>query len=243
VGTIVYNKETGEQIADLSVDGETVLIASGGRGGPGNMAFVSGSTRSPRIAIEGQPGTEITLQLDLKTIADAAFVGLPNAGKSSLLAQLTRAAPKVADYPFTTLQPYVGFMDRSDFRAPVTIADIPGLVEGAHANRGLGHRFLRHVQRAQLLVLVVDASQDMKDQVSMLLEEMDLFDTELVARAQIVVANKVDLIPDRSAFSKRLATIRRRYPDASCVAVSATTGEGIDDLKLLIEKRVSSPVE
>lgn len=237
-GTVVLDKATGEVVADLAVHGDRVAVAVGGRGGAGNKAFVSGSCRSPRTAIDGIKGERKSLVLDLHTLAQVGLVGFPNAGKSALLGALTLSKPKVADYPFTTLQPWVGFLERSDFREPVTIADIPGLVEGAHENRGLGHRFLRHIQRTDCLIYVLDATDaDVRGKFRALLDELGQFDASLVSRKRIIVGTKADLLePD--SIARTISSLAELDAQVPVHLVSSHTRYGLSQLRNTIERLV-----
>jgi len=224
-GTVVRDATSGDVIVDAVAPGQEIVIARGGKGGRGNARFASSTHRAPRIAEDGQPGEEREVELELKLIADVGLVGLPNAGKSSLLAALTRANPKIAAYPFTTLTPNLGML-RSDDRELV-IADIPGLIEGAHQGAGLGEEFLRHVERTRLLVHVVDLSRDDP------LEDVRVIDAELAAhgagleaRPLLMALNKIDLAEarDHAAAAERALAPRRS------VRVSAASGEGVPEL-------------
>jgi len=224
VGTQVLDDD-GRLVADLAHAGARVVVAKGGQGGRGNKRFAGPTRQTPRFAEVGLPGEEGTLELRLKLLADAALVGLPNAGKSSLLARISNARPKVADYPFTTLAPVLGTVEAADGRQLV-VADVPGLIEGASEGVGLGHEFLAHLERARLLLHVIDSSEDDAD------ERWGTIDAELAAygagldtRPQAVVLNKIDLRPEPPAFGiedDRIVAVFR---------VSAATGAGIDELK------------
>jgi GTP-binding protein len=196
VGTIVTDFETKEILADLANVGDKVLAVLGGRGGRGNERFLSNFNRVPRIKEEGKPGEEKVLELELKTIADAGLVGFPNAGKSTLLGAISAAKPKVASYPFTTLHPTVGVLEYDDY-SRITVADIPGLIEGAHDNVGLGHAFLRHIERTHLLIYVLDMGgvdgRNPWDDFKNLRNELELYMKGLSSRPAIIVANKMDL--------------------------------------------------
>jgi GTP-binding protein len=232
-GTAVYDASSGDLVADLVATGQRVLIARGGRGGLGNVHFATATHRAPRHAQKGEPGAERELRLELRLIADVGLVGLPNAGKSTLLAASTAARPRIADYPFTTLEPGLGVLDLSltdpsDERRP-TIADLPGLIEGASSGAGLGHAFLRHVERTRVLLHVVDlAGRDPEQDFQTLREELRLHDPALLDKAQLVVANKIDL----PAARERLDAFRtaRQREGLPVVAVSALDGEAIPDL-------------
>lgn len=228
-GTTVRDVATGEVIADLTTPGREVKIARGGKGGRGNAKFKSSTHRAPRIAEDGQPGEELEIDLELKLIADVGLVGLPNAGKSSLLAALTRAHPKVAAYAFTTLSPNLGLI-RTDDR-DVVVADIPGLIEGAHEGVGLGEEFLRHVERTRLLVHVVDASrEDPLADVAVIDAELAAYGKGLGTRTQLMAINKIDL-PEASERAPGLARALGPRPS---VAVSAATGDGVPALQAAI---------
>lgn len=196
VGTVITDAETGEFIADLDAPGMKVLVAKGGRGGRGNARFVSSVNRVPRYCEEGKPGEERSCQLELKTIADVGLVGFPNAGKSTLLGAISAAKPKVASYPFTTLNPVVGVVEYPDYER-ILVADIPGLIEGAHDNVGLGHAFLRHIERTSVLCYVLDMGgvdgRDPLDDLDALKNELELYMPGLSKRASMIIANKMDL--------------------------------------------------
>ncbi|MGA8297225.1 MAG: GTPase ObgE [Acidimicrobiales bacterium] len=239
VGTIVRTRE-GSLIADLAREGDRVLVASGGRGGHGNARFLSNRRRAPAFAEQGEFGEERWLNLELKLLADVALVGFPNAGKSTLVSRISAARPKIAAYPFTTLEPHLGvvrFPDAApDELAEFVVADIPGLVEGASEGRGLGHKFLRHVERARVLVVLVDLGPDEgrapDRQIETLLTELERFEPTLVSRPRIVVGSRSDLLskddrPPLSSYGGEL----------EC---SAVTGEGIEELlerlRLLVDE-------
>jgi len=225
--------ETGEQIADLTHDAEEFLLCGGGAGGKGNVHFKSSRNRAPREYTEGGEGESGHFFLELRTIADAAFVGYPNAGKSTLLRQLSAAQPKVAPYPFTTLHPIIGVVDLDEYRR-VTVADIPGLIEGAHRNLGLGHDFLRHITRCRLLLFVLDmAGSEGRSPIAdleSLRREIDLYDSRLSERPWFVIANKMDLPQAKD----NLGQFRARFSDLIIASVSAKQGQGIRQLKSLL---------
>jgi GTP-binding protein len=213
--------------ADLLRAGDSVMVARGGRGGLGNTHFATSTQRAPRIAQKGEPGEERTLDLELKTIAHAALIGEPNAGKSSLLAATSAAHPRVGDYPFTTLAPNLGVAEAPGAADVFVLADVPGLIAGAHQGAGLGHRFLRHVERAPILVHVVDASR--RDAIGAYLTvrgELEAYKPELIDKPEIVVANKLDL-PGAREGAERL---REALTDRRVIATSTVTNEGIDTL-------------
>ena len=232
-GTLVYDAETGEGFADLVEPGDRLLVARGGRGGRGNRAFSSSQRKAPRFAEKGMPGESRPLRLELRLIADFGFVGCPNAGKSSLLQALSQARPKIAAYPFTTLSPNLGVLATESER--VVLADIPGLIEGAHENRGLGIAFLRHVQRTRLLLHVLDLSEGdgetLVQQWSLVRKEMEAHDPELTERPCLVIGNKTDLL-DPEARERLLPLLRSTFKEwgFGFLAVSAQSGEGIPAL-------------
>jgi GTPase len=218
-GTVIMDDEG--LIADLVGEGSRAVVAAGGRGGRGNVAFAGPRNRVPRTAEPGEAGVERRVRVELRTVADVGLIGLPNAGKSTLLARLTAAKPKIADYPFTTLTPNLGVAGEDADR--FVVADIPGLVEGASAGKGLGHRFLRHIVRCRALVLVVDlAAPDPRADLTTLREELEAYDPQLAERPSIVVGSKTDLVDEPHQDAAALA------PDA--IAVSAMTGEGVEEL-------------
>jgi GTPase len=226
-GTTIRDVASGEEIADLTVDGAEIVAARGGSGGRGNARFVTSTRRAPRIAMDGQPGEERELELELRLIADVGLAGLPNAGKSSLLAALTRARPKIADYPFTTLTPNLG-VARLDERELV-IADIPGLIEGASHGAGLGEEFLRHIERTRLVVHVVDASlPDPIADIATIDAELEAYGHGLRDRAELVALNKIDLAEARDRVPELVTTLEAQGRES--VAVSAASGEGVDRL-------------
>nr|MBA2570392.1 GTPase ObgE [Chloroflexota bacterium] len=232
-GTVVFDDATGNLLADLVATGQQVMVARGGRGGLGNAHFATATHQAPRHAQKGEPGEEHTIRLELRLIADVGLVGLPNAGKSTLLAAITRAQPKIADYPFTTLEPNLGVLDLDtldpqDQRRP-TIADLPGLIEGASGGAGLGHAFLRHVERTRVVAHVVDlAGRDPEADFGVIREELRLHDPRLIEKPTLVVANKLDL----ADAEPRLAAFRRarKREGLEFVAVSARELLGLDGL-------------
>jgi GTP-binding protein len=238
-GTIIRDAATKELIADLQTPGERVVVAAGGRGGKGNAHFVSSTHRSPRFAQPGEPGQERELEFELRLLADVGIIGLPNAGKSTLIASISAVRPKIADYPFTTLVPNLGVVGYDEGKSFV-VADIPGLIEGAHAGQGLGHKFLRHVMRTNLLIHLLDASQiDEKDPLAdwqTINRELALFDPELTDKPQIVVANKIDL-PEGRAKAKLLAKkLPKQYRPLH--VISAATTEGVRELVQIVGRRL-----
>jgi GTPase len=231
VGTQVYNAESGELLKDFTENGERWLAAKGGRGGFGNTHFKSSTNRAPRYHQEGSAGEEHELQLELKLLADVGLVGFPNAGKSTLISTISAARPKIADYPFTTLEPHLGVVDLGEFRTFV-VADIPGLIEGAHKGAGLGDRFLRHVERTKLLLHLVDVSSlsgrgAVRDYET-INRELLAYDAQFASRPQIIVATKIDALdePERLESLKRRAAADRR----PFYAISSATKQGVKEL-------------
>ncbi len=227
-GTVVYDTETGELLADLMEDGQRVVVARGGRGGRGNAAFASPTHQAPRLAEHGEPGRERWLRLELKLIADVGVIGVPNAGKSTLLSVVSAARPKIAEYPFTTLQPNLGVVQVDDYQSFV-LADLPGLIEGASEGAGLGHQFLRHVERTRLLIHLLDgAAIDPLADYEVINRELTHFSPQLAEKPQVVVLNKIDL-PDAQAWWPLVqeAMIKR---DVEAQAISAVTGQGVQAL-------------
>ena len=233
VGTVIKESESHELIADLLYDGASAKVAEGGDGGFGNTHFASGTNRTPRIATKGQIGEEKWLIVELKLIADIGLIGLPNAGKSTLLSKLTKANPKIASYPFTTLEPQLGVLKLRD-QDPCIIADIPGMIEGAHAGIGLGQKFLKHIERTGILVHVVDISDEhIFDNIEMIENELLLYKEELAAKKRILLLNKKDLVENKTVKAV-LKKALRKYDEVA--VASCETGEGIEELKhLLVE--------
>ena len=259
VGTVVREyfedeREVGEMIADLTRDGESVVVARGGMGGRGNIHFVTSTRRAPAFAELGEPSEERWIELEMKLMADAALVGMPSAGKSSLIARMSAARPKVADYPFTTLVPNLGVATSGDLS--FVIADVPGLIEGAHEGRGLGHEFLRHIERSALIVQVVDLTGDWEgrdplEDYEVIKRELALYADELARRPRVVVANKVDApgteeVADELARRVRADSIEAAGGDEFAESpldprlyrVSALTGAGVDGLKAALATKV-----
>ncbi|MEJ7696074.1 MAG: GTPase ObgE [Candidatus Limnocylindrales bacterium] len=229
-GTAVYDDGTGELVADLLATDQLALIAQGGRGGLGNTHFKSSTHQAPKHAQKGEPGEERWLRLELRLIADVGLVGLPNAGKSTILGAVTAADPKIADYPFTTLEPNLGVLDLGDDERRPTIADVPGLIEGASAGAGLGHAFLRHVERTRVLVHVVDgAGRDPAWDYDVIREELRLHDPALLEKPMLVAFNKIDLL----AATETWPTFRaeREAEGVDVIAIAAATGEGLDPFR------------
>jgi GTPase len=243
VGTIVYDEETGEKVQDFSRPDERVVIARGGRGGRGNAQFATSTHQAPREHEEGRPGEERTFRLELKLLADVGLVGYPNVGKSTLISRISAARPKIADYPFTTLEPNLGVVvvaDKKKKEVSFVVADIPGLIEGAHTGAGLGTQFLRHIERTRLLVHLVDVSdasgrEDVVKDVEVIVGELANFGADLEKKPMIMAASKIDVAnPEKLAKLKRWATRKKLklYP------ISAVTGEGIDKLTYAMAEEV-----
>ncbi len=231
-GTVVRDAATGEVIADLTEPGQEVIVARGGRGGRGNARFATPTNRAPRRAEPGEPGEERTLELELKLLADVGLVGLPNAGKSTLLAAVSAARPKVADYPFTTLEPHLGVVSAPDDpTATVVMADIPGLIAGAHEGAGLGLDFLRHVERCRALLLLVDlAGEEAPGAAARTVrEELAAYDRRLLERPWLLVGTKLDAVADRDRRLAELEAVAAGYR-VPYLAISAVTGEGMHEL-------------
>ena len=235
LGTLVFDvgstHASPPPLADLTEERQRVLVARGGRGGRGNARFVSSTNRAPRRTEPGEPGEERFLRLQLKLLADVGIVGFPNAGKSTLIARISAARPKIANYAFTTLTPNLGVVNLSGERSFV-VADVPGLIQGAHAGHGLGHRFLRHVERTKVLIHLVDVSsasgRDPVEDFDTILEELRLFDPEVASKPQIVAANKIDVLDDPSRVDRLAEHVRARA--LPLYRTSGATGDGVDRL-------------
>ncbi|MFZ0477913.1 MAG: GTPase ObgE [Terriglobales bacterium] len=242
VGTVVYDASTGEKVHDFSRADERVVIARGGRGGRGNAQFATSTHQAPREHEDGRPGEERTYRLELKLLADVGLVGYPNVGKSTLVSRISAARPKIADYPFTTLEPNLGVVLAGDKRNEVSfvVADIPGLIEGAHGGAGLGIQFLRHIERTRLLVHLVDVSDasgraDVVKDVEVILAELENFGADLEKKPTLMVASKIDVAnPEKLKKLKQWCTRKKLklYP------ISAVTGEGIEKLKFAMADEV-----
>ena len=248
VGTIVWPTTDGkvsdgsEPIVDLIRDAQEFVLCEGGAGGKGNVHFKSSRNRAPREYTEGVEGESGHFLLELRTIADAGLVGYPNAGKSTLLRKISAARPKVAAYPFTTLHPIIGVVDFPGYRR-ATIADIPGLIEGAHRGLGLGHEFLRHITRCRIFLFVVDVAgsggRNPIEDVQQLRKELDLYDSRLSRRPWFVIANKIDL----PGAGENLNAFRKKFPKIDIVPISAAKGEGIEELRNRLAKWLEAPPE
>ncbi len=239
VGTQIFDPVTNELLCDLEEDGARWLAARGGRGGFGNAHFATSTNRAPRYHQEGSAGEEFELQLELKLLADVGLVGFPNAGKSTFISTVSAAHPKIADYPFTTLEPHLGVVDMGDFRTFV-IADIPGLIEGAHEGHGLGDRFLRHIERTKLLLHLVDVSsasgRDAGSDYEVIKRELEAYDPRLAERTQFVVATKIDALDEPA----RLESLRERaqHDGRPFFAISAVAGTGVRELLQAIAREL-----
>jgi len=228
-GTLVRDAATGEVLADLRENDRRWVLAKGGRGGLGNMNFATPTLQAPRFAQPGTEGEEKRVRLELRLLADVGLVGFPNAGKSTLVSRLSRARPKIADYPFTTLQPHLGVVQYKDGRSFV-LSDLPGLIEGAHRGAGLGHRFLKHMARCRTIIHLIDASQDrdLAADFDAINRELELFDPALGRKAQVIAANKIDLPVGRARAEELRKNLKRRKLEVHLV--SGATGEGLPPL-------------
>ncbi len=244
-GTVVRDAASSEILGDLVEDSQEMVVARGGRGGRGNARFATSTNRAPRTAEEGGKGEELDLDLELKLLADVGLVGLPNAGKSTLLARLSAARPKVADYPFTTVEPHLGVVSPSgDDLRTLVMADIPGLIEGAHEGAGLGIQFLRHVERCPVLAHLVDLASTVPlgERVDTIRGELEAHTAPLQDRPWVLVGTKLDAVDDREAALAELAAVATSYGVRS-IAISAVTGEGIDRLVGLLFDLVEEVIE
>lgn len=229
-GTVVYDAETGEFLCEVTADGEEIKLLKGGRGGLGNWHFKSATNRTPRYAQPGEPAVEKSIVLELKMLADVGLVGFPNAGKSTLLSSLSAARPKIADYPFTTMEPQLGIVEYRDKRSFV-MADIPGIIEGASEGKGLGLRFLRHIERNAVLLFMIPAdADDIASEYRVLLNELQQFNPQLSDKQRVIAISKSDMLDD-----ELIAEIKKTLPqDVPHVFISAVTGQGIMELKDLL---------
>ena len=235
-GTQVYKEPEHELLFDFARPGDRLRAAVGGRGGRGNAQFATSTNQAPRYTEPGGAGEEVELSLSLKLIADVGLVGFPNAGKSTLISRISSAKPKIADYPFTTVVPHLGVVKLPDFRSFV-VADIPGLIEGAHEGHGLGDHFLKHIERTKVLVHLIDVSTGDRDPVSdyeAILKELALFNGELLERRQVIVASKLDVLADPRKLSRLKSMCKKRK--LQFLGISAVTGQGIDDLINVLDK-------
>lgn len=244
VGTVISDAESGEILADMNKDGLRVVLLKGGRGGQGNARFASATHKTPRFAQPGEPDQERKLRLELKLMADVGLLGLPNAGKSSLISKVSEARPKIADYPFTTIKPSLGVVPYKNYRSFV-MADIPGIIEGAHEGAGLGHRFLKHLERSGILLHLVDISwmpeRDPRAEFETVSRELALFSAELAQKAQVVVVTKTDLPQTREHLPEIRAWFEAK--GIKVFPISSATGEGIGELLDEIARRLWGSVE
>jgi len=239
-GSLIKNAETGEVLADLIEDGQSIIVARGGQGGRGNCHFASSTNRAPRIAGKGKPGEEHWLRIELKLLADVGLVGLPNAGKSTLLSKLSSAQPKIAAYPFTTLEPHLGVL-LLEHHAPHIIADIPGLIAGAHQGAGLGYRFLKHIERTKIILHILDASKPINEILAdqkTIEDELAKFNESLLSRRKLILLNKVDLLENADQLEKIGKIFTKK--SIAVLAISALTGSGIDTLKEYLVQTLES---
>jgi len=238
VGTIVTDELTEEVLHDFTIPGERFVVARGGRGGRGNAQFATPTNRAPRHHEPGQPGEERNLRLELKLIADVGLVGLPNAGKSTLISRISAARPKIADYPFTTLEPHLGVVDLGDFKTCV-VADIPGLIEGAHEGAGLGDRFLRHIERTKFLVHVVDLSSLAQDPIKAyqtIRNELTAYSSTIADKPEILVANKIDSLDEPERLQEFESFCQSQGLEFH--AISAVTGTGLKELIYAVRRKL-----
>lgn len=244
VGTVIMDVDTGEQMADMTDEGLRVVLLKGGRGGQGNARFATATNKAPKFAQPGEPGEERKLRLELKLMADVGLLGLPNAGKSSLISKISAARPKIADYPFTTMVPSLGVVEYKNYRSFV-VADIPGIIEGASTGAGLGHRFLKHLERSGMLLHLVDISwmpdRDPLAEYEAVNRELALFSTELANKEQAVVITKTDLPQTREKLSEITAWFESR--GIMVFPISSVTGEGIERLLDEIARRLWGKAE
>jgi len=230
-GTLIKDAETGEVIADLIEHGAKVLVAKGGKGGRGNQHFATPTNRAPRYAEPGEPGEERTLELELKLLADVGLVGFPNAGKSTLISVLSAAKPKIADYPFTTLEPNLGIVRYQDYKSFV-MADIPGIIEGASEGKGLGLKFLKHIERTKVLAILLPAnSPDLKREYNILMNELKKFSPVLAEKPKVVVISKMDIAPEGFVLPK--------FRGVKVVPISSVAQQGLDALKTLLWEKIN----
>lgn len=242
LGTVVIDLATDKPVAEVVADGQQIVLCKGGNGGWGNTHFKTSTNRAPKRSNPGHPGESGTYRLVLKSIADVGLVGFPNAGKSSLTTRITKARPKTAAYPFTTLHPQIGVIEYPDVvkgSKRLLLADVPGLIEGAHEDKGLGHRFLRHIERCALLIFLIDMAatdaRDPREDYKHLLRELGLYDKKLLEKPRLVVANKMD-VPEAAAHLKKFKT---RNKAVDVLEISCLSGDGLERLKKELLKRVT----
>lgn len=238
IGTIVYNHETGDKLFDFTEAGQRFVVARGGRGGRGNARFTSSTHQAPTEHEDGKPGEEKHIRMELKLLADAGLVGFPNAGKSTLISRISAARPKIADYPFTTLEPNLGVVQTDDFRSFV-VADIPGLIEGAHLGMGLGIQFLRHIERCHVLLHLVDVSETGRDPIDdfeKIMIELESFSEDLARKPMFLIASKIDAVQDPEKIEALRHLAKER--DMPFFAISSVTGQGIPELKYAMAAKI-----
>jgi GTP-binding protein len=230
-GTLIKDAETGEVLGDLTEHGAKLLVAKGGKGGRGNQHFATPTNRAPRYAEPGEPGEERTLELKLKLLADVGLVGFPNAGKSTLISVLSAAKPKIADYPFTTLEPNLGIVRYQDYKSFV-MADIPGIIEGASEGKGLGLKFLKHIERTKVLAILLPAnSPDLKREYNILMNELKKFSPVLAEKPKVVVISKMDIAPEGFLLPK--------FRGVKVVSISSVAQQGLEALKTLLWEKIN----
>jgi GTPase len=243
VGTVIKDGDTGEVIADIVHNGQEIIVAKGGRGGRGNARFMSNTNKAPTTSEKGEPGDEHWLNLELKLLADVGLVGFPNVGKSTLISRVSAAKPKIADYHFTTLTPNLGVVDLEDGESFV-MADIPGLIEGAHTGAGLGHEFLRHTERTRLIIHVLDVSgseeRDPLEDHAAIMQELQLYKSELANRPQVIAANKMDIPGSEENLERLKAALGEQY---QIFPISAATGEGTRPLIFRVGELLKEIIE
>ena len=235
-GTVVYDAETGKYVCDITYDGQEIVLLKGGRGGLGNFQFRSATNQAPRYAQPGEPMQEMTIILELKLLADVGLVGFPNAGKSTLLSSLSNARPKIANYPFTTMEPSLGIVGYRDNKSFV-MADIPGIIEGAAEGKGLGLRFLRHIERNSLLLFMVPGdTDDIKREYEILLNELRQFNPDMLDKHRVLAITKCDLLDE-----ELVEMLRETLPDdLPCVFISAVANQGLDELKDVLWRELNA---
>lgn len=235
LGTVIRDDETGNVEHEITQDGETYILLHGGRGGQGNQHFKTATNQTPRYAQPGEKGLEKWKILELKILADVGLVGFPNAGKSTLLSVVSAAKPEIADYPFTTLTPNLGIVSYKNYKSFV-MADIPGIIEGAHEGKGLGLRFLRHIERNSILLFLIPCNcESIKNEYKTLLNELKLYNKELLDKKRLLAITKTDLMPE-----KELKKLQKKLPDIPCVFISSVAQMGIDELKDLIMRTLEA---
>lgn len=236
VGCIIKDAETGELIYDLNEEGKEIVIAKGGKGGKGNSNFATPTNQTPRFAEDGKPGEKIKLILELKLIADVGLVGFPNAGKSTLVSKISAAKPKIADYPFTTLEPNLGIVQYKDFNSFI-VADIPGIIEGAHEGKGLGLKFLRHIERTRILLFLIDiTAENYQKEFDILVNEIKSYSKKLASKTRIVSLSKADLLAEENL--KKIKKKKLKNADSPTIIFSAVSGYGLDELKNYLWKEL-----